>query len=194
MASVRLRRSFFCSSVSSVSSVVFIREKLRQSLLPLCERVLHLAADKQRIPDRAHETESYFVVDPVAHQRPRNSVAELRHKLMAMMPALERTFVLHVGEVMIPFEFGDAREPWGAKGKQRQDTERGADLGTNARCLIPRWDGRTGWRHAMERDQFRAARRGHDPRKVLGVREERKHAIERKGNPLLEFEVAGHAD
>jgi hypothetical protein len=84
---------------------------LRHGLLALAESSLHLAADEQRVRGLAQEPEADFVVDYVAHESAVNLSARFGSKFVAMIPALERTFLLNVREVMIPFEIGDARDP-----------------------------------------------------------------------------------
>src|SRR5579859_5435938 len=98
-------------------------EEHGKCFLPLDESAFHLAADEPRIRQIAQKTKANFVVDHVADERSLDPFAALRVEFVAMMPALERALVLHVGEVVIPFEFGDARDPRGANGKKREDTE-----------------------------------------------------------------------
>jgi len=111
-----------------------------------------------------------------------------------MMPALERPFLLHVGEVMIPFEFGDAGDPLRAQGQEREDAERSGDGRPDAGCLVAdaAWGRRWRW-HAVESNQLRVAGGRHDARQVLRVREEREDVLQREGDPLLELEMVRNA-
>ena len=41
-------------------------------------------------------------------------------------------------------------------------------------------------------NQSRRAHLRHNSRQVLGIRKEREHPIQREGNPVVEFQMAGH--
>src|SRR5271166_1687635 len=99
------------------------------------------------------------------------------------MPGFERAFFLYVGEVVVPFEFGDAGNPFGPQREEREDAERGDDeraytCGVLRRCVL-RWI-RGGLRRPDEADNFRGAGGGHDPRKVFGIGEEGEDALDRE--------------
>ncbi len=72
---------------------------------------MHLAADEDRVAERAQKSEADFVFNHLADERPGNPCARFRSEFVTVMPALEWTLVLHVGEVMMPFELGDACDP-----------------------------------------------------------------------------------
>src|SRR5271167_1749099 len=95
----------------STQQEVLLSEKFGKRLLALGEGALHLAADEERVRDRPQKAEADFIIDPVADQCSGYARAGFRLKFVAMVPALEWTFVLHVSEVMIPLEFGDACNP-----------------------------------------------------------------------------------
>ena len=161
--------------------------------MPLREGALHLAAHEERVRDRTQKAKTDFIVNHVADERSNNTCAGLRAKFVAMMPVLEWTSVLHVSGVMIPFELGDACDPLRAQRQEREDAKRRCDSGTHASCLVARTPRRRWWRGLpVERDQLGVARRGHDPRQVLRVGEEREDALNREGNPLLKFEMMEH--
>jgi hypothetical protein len=87
-----------------------------------------------------------------------------------VVPGFEWAFILHVGEVMVPFEFGNAGGPLGAQRKQGEDAERGDDDRAHARgvvvcTLLHIW----GRRRSGEADDFCGAGGGHDPRQVFGI-------------------------
>jgi len=103
---------------------VSFAEKLLQLFLPLFESACDLAAHEYRIRDAPQKAKAYLVVDHVADERPVNAATSFRNKFVAMMPALERTFILHVGEMVIPLKLGDAGDPLGAHRQKRKDAER----------------------------------------------------------------------
>jgi len=113
---------------------VSLGEQSREQFLPLGERALHLAADEECVRDRPEEAEANLVINDIADDGSGNATARLGAKLVAVMPALERALVLNVSEIMIPFEFGDARDPARAQGKEREDAERSHDGGTEGRA------------------------------------------------------------
>ena len=45
------------------------------------------------------------------------TIAIVLKKFVTMMPSFEWTFLLHVGEVMVPFEFGNGGGPLAAPGE-----------------------------------------------------------------------------
>src|SRR5208282_1774459 len=106
---------------TSIRQWIPLGEEFRERLLALGEGAFHLAADENCVRDRPQEAEPNFIVDHVADQRSGDACASLRLKFVAMMPELEWTFVLHVGEVMVPLEFGDARDPLCAQRQERED-------------------------------------------------------------------------
>src|SRR5256885_510053 len=93
---------------------------------------LYVAADEQCIDDSAYQSESYFIVNHVTNQRSFNALSRFFAQFVAMMPTLERAFVLHVGEVVILFKLSDARDPLRANRKKREDAKRRHDGRANA--------------------------------------------------------------
>jgi hypothetical protein len=169
-----------------------LREKLGEYFLTQREGAAHLAFDEQCIGDPAHRSESNFVLNPITHQCAAHAIARFRQKLMAVMPSLEWTFVLHVGEVMVPFEFGDACDPLGAHRKERERAKGSHDDRADSGGL---GESSGIWR----RNQSKFVNSsigccGHDARQVFGIREERENMRDREGNPVGELEIARQAD
>ena len=106
------------------------REKVRQGSLPLGEGAFHLPTHEQRIRNSSGKTEANFVVDQIADERSRSSVSRFGQKLVTVMPLLERSFILHVGEVMFPSELRDARDPLRPNRQEWKDSKRRHDRGT----------------------------------------------------------------
>ena len=71
----------------------------------------HLTSNEERVCERPQRTVSNLVFDCIADYSAIDSVAVLRQKFVTVMPALERSFLLHVGKVVVPLEFGDAGNP-----------------------------------------------------------------------------------
>ena len=87
------------------------------------ERSPHLSGDEEFFGKRAEESESRFVFDDIANQRARHSAAGLRDEFVPVLPAAERAFSLDVGEMMVPLEFGDDRDPGCAEGQGGEHEE-----------------------------------------------------------------------
>lgn len=107
-----------------VCSGGYLGQEFQQDLLPLGEGALHLATDKESVDDSAQKTKEDLVLDDVADERPGYSFTRFRVEFVTVMPLLEWTLVLHIGKVIIPFEFGDACDPPRAhrrKGTTRND-------------------------------------------------------------------------
>lgn len=168
----------------------YLGEEFQQDLLPLGEGALHLATDKEGIDDISQKTEGDHILDGVAHQRPGYSCTRFRAELVTVMPALEGTLVLHIGEVIIPFEFGDARDPPRADRQKRNDAKRRNDRRAHARCLVNGYARRPfGRRDSLQDDQSCVAGCRHDPGQVLRVGEKLKHALQGEGDPLFEVKL-----
>jgi len=170
----------------------FLREKFGKGLLPLGESLFQLAADEQRVRYRADDTETDFIIYYVADQRSGHISAGFRQELMAMMPALEWTFVLHIHEVRIPFKFRDASDPACADRQQRENAKGSDDGRPHPGCLGEDAITSRRGRHAAERNQLGRARSRHDPRQVFRIRKKEKHGFPAKRHPLLEFEMVMH--
>lgn len=152
------------------------REKVRQGSLPLGEGAFHLPTHEQRIRNSSGKTEANFVVDQIADERSRSSVSRFGQKLVTVMPLLERSFILHVGEVMFPSELRDARDPLRPNRQEWKDSKRRHDRGTyTGRFIIHTSGWRRGRRNSIHCDQLCLAGRRHDAGQVLGIREEGKH-------------------
>src|ERR1700689_4987313 len=76
-------------------------EELRKCFLPLGEGVAHLACDEQRVGQRAQRSASHLILDQVTDERAVQVPPRLRHELVAVVPLLEWSLLLHVGKVMI---------------------------------------------------------------------------------------------
>ena len=66
---------------------------------------------KDVLRDVPEESQADFIVDQVADDGAVDSVARDGCELMPMVPAFERALLLYIGEVVIPLEFGDVRDP-----------------------------------------------------------------------------------
>lgn len=100
-----------------------LSEEFAETLLALGEGSLHLASDDNRVCHRSQESKSDIVIDHIAHERAACAVAAFRAEFVTMMPALERTFLLHVGEITIPLEFSNACDPLGSNRESRKETK-----------------------------------------------------------------------
>ena len=83
----------------------------------------HLANHDELIRNSSEHSKAYLILHCVAQQRAFDGVPGLHDELVAMMPAPEGALVLHIGEVMIPFELDDACDPLGANGKRGKHPE-----------------------------------------------------------------------
>jgi len=106
-----------------------------------------------------------------------------------MMPALEWPSLLYVGEVVVPFELGDASDPVRAQRQEWEESEGSdddcADAGrverSNRIWLCRR-------RNEMKLIKSGVRRSRHDARQILGIREEEEDARNGERNPAFEFE------
>ena len=73
---------------------------------------------KEYIGQPAHEPKSNIVVNDIADDGAVDAIVHLRRKLVAMMPALERAFLLNVHEMVVWFKFCDQSNPVCAEGKK----------------------------------------------------------------------------
>src|SRR5690242_4950165 len=109
---------------------------------------------------------------------------------MPMMKALKRAFLLNVGEIVVPFELGDAGDPLFSERQVGKDAERSNNLGANAGA---RWDFELPacfwWRgrNNLHRPQSCACGRWHDSREIFRICEEEKHLFDRDWDPLFRF-------
>ena len=71
----------------------------------------HLTSNEERVCERPQRTVSNLVFDCIGDYSSIDSIAVLRQKFVTVMPALEWPLLLHVGKVVVPFEFGDAGNP-----------------------------------------------------------------------------------
>src|SRR5579863_4710919 len=183
------RRGTVCAAVYTRLGLpsVFLGEKFGKRLLPLSESTFHPPADEQCVSDRADDTKPDFIVDQVADQSSGDAFSGLRSKFMTVVPLLEWTLVLHIGKVLIPFKFRDARDPARADRKQRKDAKGGDDGRPHAGCLAEAAIPTGGGRHALERNQLGRARSRHDSRQIFRVRKKEKYGFQPKRHPLLKF-------
>src|SRR5277367_492415 len=107
----------YSSSQLSRSVRGFSCQKLGQNFLAMREDLPHLALNEQRVGHRSQRAVSHLVFNFVPHQCAAESVAIIPYEFMSMVPSLERTFLLHVGKVVVPFEFGDGCGPFAAPGE-----------------------------------------------------------------------------
>jgi len=167
-----------------------LRQKFRKNFLPLCERSAHLAFDEQHVGEGAQRSESYLIFDDIADERPAGTVAGFGQKLVTVMPGLKRAFLLHVGKVVVPFEFSDAGDPPCSCRQERKQSKRSHDDGPDSdrargSVRIRKW-----WR----RDQMKFVHSGlrgcgHNARQVVRVREEGEDMRDREANPVFELEL-----
>src|SRR5579862_7877886 len=110
-----------------------------------------------------------------------------------MMPALEWSFILNVGKILVPFELCDTRSPSLSQWKPRSNSEGCDDNRTHARGFLRFHPSLRERRHSIQSDYLRPACCRHDPRQILRIREEREGPLKREGNPLLKFQMDWHA-
>ena len=151
----------------------------------------HLARDQDSLRDHAQRPKANFVFHNIAHQRACHSIPHLGRKLVTVVPTLERPFLLNVDKVMVPFKFHDASDPWGAKGKEWQNTNGDDDCRTNAsECQA----GNVAWRRLEFQSQKpRAARWRHDARQIIGIGKKEKDLLKRERDPLISFQTIRHS-
>ena len=82
-----------------------------QFSLPIEECSLNLILYEQDIRQSPQRTKADIVFNHISNQRTLHAFTLLGLEFVAMAPALERPPVLHVGEMMIPFEFRDSGDP-----------------------------------------------------------------------------------
>src|SRR5580704_18177273 len=112
------------------------------------------------------------------------------------MPPLEWSLLLHVGEVVVPLEFGDSSNPLPAHGQEFEWTKRCGDCrAQSSRTSIGRRvvSGPEGRRDQLEAVDPSLCLGRHEPRQILGVREERENSGDREGNPVGKLQLPCHA-
>src|SRR5580693_3655336 len=92
-----------------------LAEQPHQRCLPITEGPSKLPLHKEVVHCPSQHTKTHVVFDDVANGSSGHAVAGLGCQLMAMMKELERSCLLDVGKVIIPFEFGDQGDPLGAE-------------------------------------------------------------------------------
>ena len=85
--------------------------QVRKPPLSFAKSAVHLPTHEKRVRDRSHEPESHFVIDDIANESAADPFPSFRRKLMPMMPALERTRLLNIRKMMVPFEFSNPGHP-----------------------------------------------------------------------------------
>jgi hypothetical protein len=78
------------------------------------------ACDGQRVGQRAQRSAFHLILDQVTDERAVQVPARLRHERVAVVPLLEWSLLLHVGEVMIPFQLGNSGDPFSAPGQETE--------------------------------------------------------------------------
>src|SRR5216683_8205187 len=165
-------------------------KKLRQHFLTAREGATHLMFDEEPVGERTQRTVSNLVFNYIPDYSSIESIAALRKKFVTVMPALERTLLLHVGKTMVPFKFGNAGNPLRAQRREREDAKRSHNDGPGARGA-GRHDGVQGrlWCDEMKPIEPGVRRRRHDARQILRIGEKCEDARNREGNPRLELEM-----
>ncbi len=117
-----------------------------------------------------------------------------RIKFVTMVETFEWPFLLNVGEVMVPFEFGDQCDPLGTKRQKGKHAKRSHDFGADAargwsmsydlRVLSKRFGGGTNFRPINSRSSFRR----HDARKIVGIGEKEKDVFDSAAAPIARIE------
>lgn len=80
--------------------------------------------DEQFLSQISQRTETGVVFDCISNHRPAYAVSHFNKKFVAMLEALEWSFPLDVGEMMIPFKLCNQRNPLRADGKEWEKSER----------------------------------------------------------------------
>ena len=125
------------------------------------------------------------------------TIAIVLKKFVTMMPSFEWTFLLRVGKVMVPFEFGNGSSPLAAPGKPTDRAQGSVDDRSGAgnvmnfnRIQILRW-----WRRGsnqLKAIHFGLKLRWHQARQILGIREESEDLRNGNRNPVGELKLVGH--
>jgi len=92
--------------------------------MAVAEGSRHLSLHKDELRHYSQRSKTHLVVDPVAHNGAVHARSHLGFEFMPAMPGFERTSGLEVGEVLVPLERGDLRNPVRAEGKKRQNCGR----------------------------------------------------------------------
>ena len=116
-----------------------------------------------------------------------------------MVKTFERSLLLHVGKMVVPFKFSDQGDPLGTKRKKGNQAKRSNNFGTGAgqrwpvsdSCAFFRDPGR---RNQFQPDEFSASAGRHDSWQVSGIGEEKKDPLNRDRHPLLELRQMDHDD
>lgn len=169
----------------------FSGKKLGKYLLTLFECVAHPSRYEKSVGKAAHWSKSNLIMDQIADQRAIHPVAGFWEELVTVMPLPEKTSLLQIGKVMVPFEFGDAGNPLHAHWQEAEWTKRSHDQRADAgRPWRPNRIWR-GWRrNEMKLVKPCAHRSRHDPRQVFRIGEEGKDPRQRERNPVVELELS----
>lgn len=168
-----------------------------QRLLPVLKNFPELPPDKNPLRQGPQKSKANLILDQVTHPCSPSPVAGLGREFVAVVKALERPPLLHVGEVMVPLEFCDQSNPLCSKGKKRKHAKRsdqlrpcsGQRLPVGDRCLPRVHPGR---RDQVHSKQFSSGLRGHDSRQIARVGKEQEHLLDWHRYPLLELCVIDH--
>src|SRR5262244_2965700 len=91
--------------------------------MTVAEGSRHLSLHEDVLRHYSQRSKTHLVFDPVAHNGAVHASSHLGFEFMPVMPGFERTSGLDVGEVLVPLEPGDLRNPLRAEGKKRQNAE-----------------------------------------------------------------------
>lgn len=180
-----------------IRSTPLVQQAL-QCGLAIPENTFQLTANEQAVREFSQNSESGFVFDYVAEDRAVDSITHFGLELMPMVESAKGALFLLVGEVMVPFEFGDAGNPAGAEREKRDDAEGGHQFRAGASkrrligyCRFGFLDSR--WRDQFHGEQLSPGRGRHDAGQVSWIGEEEEDALDGKRHPLLELEFMGHS-
>ncbi len=155
----------------------------------------HPSCDEQGVGRRAQGTESNLIFDYIAHQRAIESITRVWDELVPVMPAPKRSFLLRIGEVMVPFKFRNHRGPRTTPGEPAKWTKRSIDDRAHS-CEVVESDcvliGQRWRRDELKTIYFRLSFRRHEARQVLRVREKGEDVGDREGYPVGELHVVWH--
>src|SRR5260370_4333303 len=110
-------------------------KELRQHFVTVREGATHLTFDEEPVGERTQRTVSNLVFNYIPDYSSIEPIAPLRKKFVTVTPALERTLLLHVGKMMVPFEFGNAGNPLRPQRRESEHAKRRPNDGP--RCPRP---------------------------------------------------------
>lgn len=169
-----------------------LRKQAWKYLLPRSEGCAQPVLHKQGVDDCTQWSKSHFVFNHIAYQRTIQAIACLRQKFVPVMPALEWTFLLYVGEVVVPFEFSNARDPLRSHRQEREQAKRSHDYRAYS-CRLRGSSFLRRWRRlSLKQVDSGVNRCRHNARQVIRICEECEDVGKREGNPVRELEARRH--